>query len=384
MATALDPRIPAAADDEDTLDPNRLEIDLAAIDANLRAIRAALGPRRKIVGVLKADAYGHGIEAVARTLEAGGVDYLAVGSLDDGRRLRTSGARAPTLLLGGFLPESAPAVLALDLIATVDDETTVLALAHAATSPAPVCVKVDCGFGRYGVPLDPADALVDLVLAQRQLRLEGIYTHVPFADAAGRAWAERRIRVFEGFVAALERRGVQVKLTQALASPGLVAEVDDRLGAGAIGHSLFGLQPVDPAASAAAPVALVPALRAVTTRLLHRGSTTGGEEAALYLRGRARALGVVPLGISQGYRPALGEAFMLVNGARAPVLRASLESAVLDLGAAGDAAPGAEVVVLGAQGGERVTLGDLARWHATTELAMAITLGRSLPRRYVR
>ena len=137
------------------LPATRIEIDLGVVRNNLRAIRRMAGAR-KVIAVVKGDAYGHGAAAVARTAEAEGADYIAAGNLDEAIAIRGAGITAPILVLGSLTVDAAAEVVRHTLIASVDDTRAADALAGAAHAPQPVWIKVDCGFGRYGVALPRA------------------------------------------------------------------------------------------------------------------------------------------------------------------------------------------------------------------------------------
>ncbi|MBI1773869.1 MAG: alanine racemase [Proteobacteria bacterium] len=360
-----------------------MEIDLGAIGRNLHEIRRILGPQRKIVAALKADAYGHGAVAAAQVLAASGADYLAVGSVEEAAIVRGAGIDAPIVLLGNSLPEAAGEIVRLGVIASLEERALAMALAASARNPIPVFVKVDGGFGRFGVPLSAAAPFIRFVAAEPRLRLEGLYTHLPFSDAAGRSWAERQCHAFEALVAELAQQGLRPPVTQAMASPALLTGLGDDLNASTVGHLLFGLMPVARELHAG-PTAFAPALLSVRTRLVHLGTPLPAGQSAGYLKGRSGPLGVVPIGIQHGYRPQLGTAAMLLGGKRVPVLRACLENTIIDLSGVPAPALGAEVIVLGGDEPERISLQELADWHGTSPLALLVTLGKSIPRRYRR
>ena len=365
-------------------DPNRMTIDLGIVAANFGEVRRRLGPRRKIIGTLKGDAYGHGAVPVARILVGLGVDLLASGNLREAIALRRAGIAAPVVLLGAQLAAAIPDIVANDLIPTLDDPRAAAALSRAARSPLPVFVKVDGGFGRFGVPLAEAAAFVAAGAARPMLTVAGLYTHLPFADAPGRDWARGRTAAFDALASALAARGLAIPVVQSLASPGLLAGLKDGGTAVAVGHLLYGLSPVgDELGRATAVDRFRPVLRAIKARLIHVGERPPGEAAAPYLRHCRGSIGVVSIGIQHGYRPALGAAHMLIGGRPAPLLRVCLENTIVDLAGHPDAAIGDAVVVVGARQGPGVSLRDLAAWQSTSPLGLLTALGRSLPRRYV-
>jgi alanine racemase len=363
------------------LPATRLEIDLDAIRSNLRTIRRMAGGRR-VIGVIKADAYGHGASPIAPTLVNEGVDYLAAGSIDDAVNVRGAGVAAPILVLGSLAPDAAAEVVRHRLIASIDDTPAADALESAASAPQPVWIKVDCGFGRYGVALPEAEAFIHAIAERPRLKLEGIYTHLPFSDAAGRAWAVRQTAAFRDLLAALERAAIRFPVVQATASPGLLCGFGDD-AAVATGHLLYGLNPLRPDGGAHVDVsAFRPALRRIVTRLVHRTHRLHGDAAANYLRQSAAPLGIVPIGLTHGYRPAVGDAFMIVRGAIAPVLRVTLEATILDLAEVPNSEVGEPVTVLGHDGDREISPPTLADWQSSGVLPMIMGLGRALPRVY--
>src|SRR5436309_1309421 len=176
------------------LRPTWFEIDLDAAVDNLRAIRRLVGPGRKIVAVVKADAYGFGSLEMGRAFAAHGADALGVADLADGVRLRDAGLTLPILMYPNALPEAADDAIGADLIPTLTDLDAARAYDDAAARrarPADVFVKVDVGLERLGVPADQA---VKLVLAIRDLaglRLAGLCTHLHVPTGADPAYVER-------------------------------------------------------------------------------------------------------------------------------------------------------------------------------------------------
>ena len=367
--------------------PLAMEVDLDAIAQNLSVVRARAARGRTLIAVLKAGAYGHGAVEVARTVSAGGADLLATGSYDEATAIRAAGVDTPIVLLGSSLPEAATDIVREGFIPSVDRAEVVTAVSRVADAEAPIFVKVDGGFGRLGVPLRQARDFISWAASQPHIKVQGIHTHPTFADASGRQWASARIREFEGLIDELAADGIHVPVTQALTSPGVVTGLTDRLTAIAVGHLLFGLPPVaSDLAEAFQAFGLRPALNAIRTKLVHVGRRPEGDTAASYLRDGVAMTGVMPLGLWLGYRSPLQDrvAAVLVRGRRVPVLRFCLDNSVLDLTGVEDASVSDEVVVLGPQGEERITLDEVAKWQGVSPLVVLTGLGARIPHHYVR
>jgi alanine racemase len=363
-----------------------MEVDLGALRGNFREIQRRVGTGRKIIAVIKADAYGHGAVEVARALSGLGVHSLATGSFTDALAVRQAGMAIPILLLGNPPPDAIPEILSHDLTPSLDSFETAQAVSEAAGNhTSSVFVKVDAGFGRFGVLLEKAPAFVRRVAELPGIAVEGIYTHLPFSDARGRDWAQSRVAAFEGLVASLAAGGWRIPLSQAVASPGIACGLTDNCGAVACGSLLYGLAPVAPGIGDMS--GFRPLVRAIGTRLLHvtdRHGNRNREADAEYLRHGVGATGTVPLGMSTGYRtPAPGRtAFMLLRGRRVPVLRVCLENTILDISAIEDPRPGEEVLALGRAGNEEITLEEMAEWGAVSSLGLLTSFDGRLSRRY--
>ncbi|MGH6933538.1 MAG: alanine racemase, partial [Dongiaceae bacterium] len=171
-----------------SLRPAWVEIDLAALAHNLAVARRLAGSRRLIASV-KANGYGHGAVLMSTALAKLGVDCLWTGSLDEAIEIKLAGLAARIIMFGGYTPVQMPELLGQGLVPTIYDEAGAKAVTGAADSPAAVFVKVDSGFGRLGVPIVDAFDLILGIAALPNVAIEGIYTHLPFSDAAGREWA---------------------------------------------------------------------------------------------------------------------------------------------------------------------------------------------------
>ncbi|MCY4451316.1 MAG: alanine racemase [Immundisolibacterales bacterium] len=365
--------------------PNRAEFDLGALRHNARELRRLAGPEAKIIAALKANAYGHGAAPVARTLADDGDTFaLATGSFEDALAIRSAGVELPIMMFAGALPEAAPLVLAHDLMPTVYDlpgAEAASAAGAAAGRTAPVYVKVDAGLGRLGVPLPDALEYIRALQRLPNLRVEGVYTHLSFYDEMEREWARSHLRGFDALLEALEAAGIEVPVTQALASSCMVAGLASRGNAVCPGHFLYGVPSIAP--SVADTSAFRPVLRSIKSRIIHAGPPKAGMR-GLPERDTPSRIGVIPLGLADGYRPAAAgrSPCALVDGARVPIRGVSLEHITLDLSARPAAGVGDEVVLLGESGGESITLADLADWQGTRLHHVLMALDGRLPAHY--
>ena len=189
-----------------------LAVDLAALEHNYRQLRRLCDPQVKMLAVVKADAYGHGLLPVARKLAAAGVDYLGVGSLEEGLMLRRAEITLPVLLLLGILPEEAERAVAADLEVALFRLDVAQALSAAAANQgkkARVHLKVDTGMGRLGVlPQEVLPFLAGLK-KMRHLKVMGLISHLAVADQEDKTYTHKQLQEFTALLAAARDAGLE-------------------------------------------------------------------------------------------------------------------------------------------------------------------------------
>ncbi|MGH9361900.1 MAG: alanine racemase, partial [Thermoanaerobaculia bacterium] len=204
------------------LRPAWVDVDLDALDANLRHLRRAVGTR--IAAVVKADAYGHGAVGVGRALAAAGVDFLAVALFEEGAELRRAGVETPVLVLGAPRAAQLPLYRRYRLTPTVGSLAE-LALWRDASAglaePQPLHLKVDTGMGRLGVALDEVGEALDLLRGTPSLRLAGLLSHLAEADlpeSPRNPQQEERFAAVLALLTPAERAGALVHLANSAAA----------------------------------------------------------------------------------------------------------------------------------------------------------------------
>jgi alanine racemase len=315
--------------------PTRALIDLAALAHNWAIASRAAGDRR-VIAVVKADAYGHGAPAVARRLVREGCSMFAVATVSELAALRLSGVDAPVLLLDGVQDVAdARTALALGATPVLHDDAMRAVVEDAAASlgrRAAVHVEVDTGMRRLGVPEQEAVDLIARIAASRHLALEGVSTHFARADepdpAPTRAQAEGLARVLE----ALRQRGIEPGLVHLANSAGLLgaAAWQDLLPGDAVrpGLMLYGVAP----APAFEAVGLRPVMTLSTAVVALRrvGEGEGVGYAAVWRAPRSGWIATLPMGYADGVpwslgRPSAGGTVLLAGRRRAIVGRISMD-----------------------------------------------------------
>ncbi len=348
--------------------PAWIEVDLGRLEQNLARVRAITGDAA-IIASVKANAYGHGVLAVSRTLERAGCEMLATGSFREAVALRDGGVNLPILMFGHCLPQAYPALIRKNLIPTLHAPGQAEALNEAAGQhTVDAFIKVDAGLGRLGYPIDTAEAAIIEMARLPRLSLKGLYTHLPFSTSAQRDQVRDRFARFAELVARLRRKGIEFEFVQANASAGLLSGLEGPFNAVCPGHALYGLDPgAEPLATSNG---IEPILRGLRARLVQVGAPNGGGSGPSDGYGSAASAkrrGVVPIGQAQGLTSAgvSNRQEVLVGGRRLQVVGISFEHAVVDLNDS-DAVAGDVVTFIGCDGEDSISIQEFAHWRGGT------------------
>ena len=361
-----------------------VEIDHDAIRANLEVIRG-LARGARVIGVVKANAYGHGASAVARTLVGTGVDRLAVATIDEAAELRAAGIGVPIVLLWGIGPQEARHIVQHELEPIVYDELAVELLEGAAARAGVrigVHLKVDTGLGRQGVMPDEAVRLATRIARAPGLAIAGTMSHLAVPgedDAFTEVQALRLARVVD----AMRSAGIDPGIVHINATAGLLTGGAVFADAVRPGLALYGLLPSWAARTGDEP-GLRPVLSLIATPL-RIFDLPAGEGIGYGLRFRAsRPTRIATLGIGYGDgwpRLHANNGFALVRGSRAPIVGAiSMDGLTVDIGGIDGVTYGDEFVLIGAQGDARITADDVAAERRTINYEVTTALRQRLPR----
>jgi len=367
--------------------PSWIEVDLDAIESNVREIRRAAHPAL-LCAVVKADGYGHGAVPVARAAMAGGASLLAVALVVEAVELREAGVELPILILSEPLIEDIPAVVEWSLTPFVYRETFVDALAERAGAsgniPYPVHLMLDTGMHRVGI--DPAGAigLARKIDADERLTLEGIVTHLSVADADPE-FTRRQVGALARFRELLDDEGIEVDYVHAANTAGALTYPEARFDLVRIGLGLYGLRP---SPDTAPDVELIPAMRVVSHVSYVQRLPAGARPSYGRVRPlpRPSTVATVPIGYADGVPRRLsavgGE--VLIHGKRYPFAgTVTMDQILVDVGD-DPVTVGDEVVFIGLQGDEQVTATEWADLTSTINYEIVCGFGSRLPRRYTR
>ena len=364
-----------------------IEIDHAGLVENLSLVHRLAGAEKQVIAVVKANAYGHGAIEVSRTLLAHGVERLAVATVDEGLALRAASIEAPILVLWGLgEPDGSPAVAAdLESIATSHASVALIERAAAAAGRrASVHLKIDSGLGRQGSDPSEAVAIALAIARSRHLRLVGTFSHlaVPGEDAA---YSDVQALRFAQVLDAMRSAGVDPGLVHLAATGGIVAGLGSFADAVRPGLMLYGMLP-GWAAADDIDVRPILSLRALPLRLFDLPAGAGVGYGLRYRAQRATRIATLGIGYGDGWpRIHTNNGAALVRGVRAPIVGAvSMDGITVDLGEIDDVTYGDEFVLIGEQGGGRISAEDVAAERRTINYEVTTALRERLPRIHLR
>ena len=372
---------------------NWVEVDAAAIAHNIGEFRRRLDPNTRLGAVVKSNAYGHGLLEVARVARQAGADWLCVNSLDEAVGLREGGHDAPILIMGHVPLADLGDVVEHDLRPVVYNLETLDrldSLAAKLDKRVPVHLKLETGTHRQGVARGDLSPFVDRIRGSERLELEGLATHFAnIEDTTDHTFAESQIDLFDSVRQELSGSRGDVPIHHTACSAAAILFTRTHMDLARIGISLYGLWPsretyVSCSERGKLSLDLRPALtwktRVVQVKHVGEGKFVG--YGCAYRTTRPSRIAVLPIGYFEGYDRGLsGVAHVLVGGKRALVRgRICMNICMVDVTDIDGVGLEDEVVLLGAQGEERVSAEHLADWCGTISYEIVSRIHPSLPR----
>jgi alanine racemase len=367
------------------LRPTYVEVDLTRLAENYRAIAAHVAPAR-VMPILKANAYGHGLVEVARKLEAVGAPYVGVAYLEEGLRLREHGVRLPVLVMGGIVGSQVPRFIEHDLTLTASSVDKLRAIdEHAAAlrRPATVHLKIDTGMERIGVHWYSAEKLLEAALKCRHLRVEGIFTHFANADDADLAHARVQLERFQEVLDFFARRSLPPPLRHAANSGAILQLPESHFDLVRPGILFYG---ATPSPEIPTTIAVRQAIRWVTSVVYFKVVKPGNPVSygSSWVPAELTRVVTLPAGYGDGYMRAMsGKAQVILHGKRYPVVgRICMDQMMVSIGW-DSAHNGDEAVLLGSAGAATITIEELAAWAGTIPHEVLTSINTRVPRVYL-
>lgn len=346
------------------LRPAWVEIDLARLRRNLQLIRRDLPRGVGMMAIVKDEAYGHGAMDVARIALEEGAWGFGLSTLEEAMALREAGIAAPLLLLGERQEAELSWCVEHDLTVCLNEANTARALARAAAARGkrvPVHVKINTGMSRYGVRWDEALPLIEQICAEKSLLLDGVMTHFAQSDETDKTFANLQVSRFDEVLGGLAERGIRVKHRHLCNSGGFLDLPHAHRDLVRIGILMYGIFPstvcrripgIEPVMSVKARVASIQNLKA--------GEVVG--YGMRYTAPAPRRIAVLPIGYGDGFPRVRNLGAALIHGKRAPLVGGiAMDALMVDVTDIPEAQVWDEAVVMGRQGGEEITVHEMAK-----------------------
>lgn len=370
------------------------EVDLDALDYNIKSIKSKMAPGHKVMGIVKADAYGHGDGFVARKLQAKGFDWFGVSNIEEGMSLRNEGITKPILVLGYTAVDCAAILSAQSITQALIGKEYCDALQAAAAEAGVVVeghIKLDTGMTRVGFQTDDADfeqSLQDIIAVSKMpnIKITGIFTHHAVADSYTGdhpQFTEMQFTRFCKMTEALKAAGVDVGLRHCANSATTIAYPEKHIDMCRSGIITYGMLP---SGECKGMIDLKPLMTVKTTIGLVKKVPAGSQLSygRTYTAETERVIATVPIGYADGYNRALSnQAQMIVKGQYVPVVgRVCMDQLMLDVTDVPDVKMGDEVIVVGTDGDKHVTFDDLAAMLGTINYELPCVITKRVPRVY--
>ncbi|MDF2984975.1 MAG: alanine racemase [Eubacterium sp.] len=367
------------------------EINLDNIAHNIREIRRITNKNAEIMGVVKADAYGHGVMEVARTLLENGVSRLAVSMLDEAIQLRKNGFGVPILVLGYTDPIRVNEIIENDVTQSVFSHELAKALSDEAVKQGKkvkIHIKIDTGMSRIGF-LPGYSAVKNVVEISRlpNIIIEGLFTHFATADEKNREFTLLQFERFMSICYELQRIGIHIPVKHCANSAGIIEYPDMHLDMVRPGIIQYGMYPSEEVDKTKIHLKSAMTLKANVILVKEIEKDTSISYGRIFTTARTSRIATIPIGYADGYMRMLSnKGKVIIHGEYAPVVgRVCMDQCMVDVTDLNSTVEvGDEVVLVGAQGDNVITAEDVAQLIGMINYEFVCIVGKRIPRAFIK
>lgn len=364
------------------------DIYLDRIEHNMQAVQECLTPGTMVIGIVKADGYGHGAAPVAKIIDPF-VSGYGVATIDEALHLRKNGITKGILVLGPVAECRYPELVREEIrpaLFRYDEAKTLSAEAEKQGKKAKIHIAVDTGMGRIGLfPDERAAETVKRIAALGGIEIEGMFTHFSRADETDRTYTEMQLRKLRAFTAMVKERGVVLPMVHCSNSAGIIDYRDADMDAVRVGIILYGLYPSDETSRLKGGLLPAMELKSRITYIKEVDAGTAISYGGTFVTDRRTKVATICAGYGDGYPRGLsGKGEILVCGKRAPILgRVCMDQFMADVTDIPEAHEGCVVTLLGRDGSEEITMEELAARSGGFHYELPCIIGKRVPRRYL-
>lgn len=375
---------------KDALRPAWVEVNLQNLRFNIKNICGKVDSQVEVIGVVKADAYGHGAIEISKILLDSGVKTLAVATLSEALALRKAGIDAPIIMLGITPDIYVDTLFEYNIIPVATSYENAAAISVAGEKRGETCrgfVALDTGMGRIGfLPEEESIQLIKKINNLSNFKIKGLFSHFATSDEADKSYAEKQINKFNDFCKQLNENGIQASYKTIANSAATMELPSAHFNGVRPGIILYGCYPsaqvdrkelsIKPVMSVKANIVQLKRVPALTSISYGRKFTTDKES----------LIGTLTLGYADGYpRPLNGHGRVIVRGQYAPVVgNICMDQCMIDVSNIPDVAEGDEVILMGSNGNLSILADEIAEKTNTINYEIVCAFGQRLPKVYIR
>ncbi len=377
---------------KDAIRPAWAEINLSNLDYNIKSIKAKVGEGKELIGVIKADAYGHGSVMCANVLRENGVKTFAIATLQEAITLREAGAEEEIIMLGLTPDMYADTIVEYNITPVVCDSANAKAFSDAAAKSGKTVhglIAVDTGMGRIGYLADEIEnAIFDIkkIAMLPNFKIKGMFSHMSTADAYDKTYSHQQEEKYNNFYNALLKAGIEVPM-RTLANSASIMELPsvhfDAVRPGIILYGCYPSHEVDKNQLSIKPVMSVKANIVHLKDVPENFSVGYGRK---YISKKPARIATIALGYADGYpRPYSAQAKVIVNGVICPIAgNICMDQCMIDVSNVPDVKVGDEVIIMGSDGVNTILADDIADATGTINYEICCAFGQRLPKVYVK
>lgn len=377
---------------KEAIRPVWAEINLSNLDYNIKSIREKVGADKQIIGVIKADGYGHGSVMCANVLRENGVKTFAIATLQEAITLRDAGAKEEIIMLGLTPDMYADVIAEYDITPVVCDSANAKAISDAAAKIGKTVfglIAIDTGMGRIGYLADEIETSIEdikKIAALPNFKIKGMFSHMSTADAADKTYSHQQEDKYNTFYEALTKAGVYVPM-RTLANSASIMELPsiyfDAVRPGIILYGCYPSNEVDKKQLSIKPVMSVKASIIHLKDVPEDFSVGYGRK---YISKKPARIATIALGYADGYpRPYSAQAKVIVNGIVCPIAgNICMDQCMIDVSNVPNVKVGDEVIVMGSDGVNTILADDIAEATGTINYEICCAFGQRLPKVYVK
>ncbi len=366
--------------------PTKCYVNLNVLKENYTAIKKHC--KNKVMALVKADAYGHGIIECSKALEKIGADYLGVASIEEAERIRQNGIKTPVLCIGAVPMGDEDFCLSVDAEQAVTSLDDVLRLENACVKNKKIKaihIKINSGMNRLGVRTkDELDKILEVIKSSEYLKLAGVFTHFASSDSFDKDYTLNQAKVFKDFVEQIRQKGFNEFITHCANSGAILSYPEFKFDMVRAGIILYGYYPSDEVEYC---VKIQPVL-SFETAIVAINKINKGDKISYggtFTADKDMLVAVLPVGYGDGYKRLNSNiGHVLINGKKARITgRVCMDMTMVDISDISDAKVGDKAVLIGSQGEEFISADHLASWAQTINYEIPLSITTRVKKQYV-